>query len=142
MWHACSQPIIGVSLLGDVPVDLDRVYRRCAACLSPMIPSSVKLAHIPPCFCCSRLQQISEAALKDNFDVVYQLLEEMLDSGSPLTTEPNLLRDVVLPPSLLNKVLSITGVSRCVPFSILFCFESSIASLAQKADQISSALLA
>ncbi|KAG9104115.1 hypothetical protein FRC06_005419, partial [Ceratobasidium sp. 370] len=65
------------------------------------------------------LGDISPASLKDNFDVVYQasderslrLLEEMLDEGYPLTTESNTLRDIVLPPSLLNKILAATGVS-------------------------------
>ncbi|KAF9821050.1 hypothetical protein IEO21_01027 [Rhodonia placenta] len=56
--------------------------------------------------------QLSAETLKENFDVVYQLLEETLDSGGhPLTTSPNALRDIVLPPSLLNKVLSVAGVS-------------------------------
>ncbi|PIL36674.1 hypothetical protein GSI_00363 [Ganoderma sinense ZZ0214-1] len=56
--------------------------------------------------------QMSSETLKDNFDIVYQLLEETLDSGGhPLTTSPNALRDIVLPPSLLNKVLSVAGVS-------------------------------
>lgn len=72
---------------------------------------------------------LSAATLKDNFDVVYQvgafqldrmtgptdavqLLEETLDSiGYPNTTSPNQLRDIVLPPSLLQKVLSVTGVA-------------------------------
>lgn len=40
-----------------------------------------------------------------------QLLEEMLEEGYPLTTEANLLRDIVLPPTLLSKVLSAAGVS-------------------------------
>ncbi|KAF8609266.1 clathrin adaptor mu subunit [Ceratobasidium sp. AG-I] len=57
------------------------------------------------------LGEISPASLKDNFDVVYQLLEEMLDEGYPLTTESNTLRDIVLPPSMLNKILAATGVS-------------------------------
>ncbi|TFK74438.1 clathrin adaptor, mu subunit [Pluteus cervinus] len=50
---------------------------------------------------------ISAATLKDNFDTVYQLLEETLDSsGQPLTTSPNALRDIVLLPSLMSKLLS------------------------------------
>ncbi|CUA76835.1 AP-1 complex subunit mu [Rhizoctonia solani] len=57
------------------------------------------------------LGELSIASLKDNFDVVYQLLEEMLDEGYPLTTESNALRDIVIPPSLLNKILAVTGVS-------------------------------
>ncbi|KAJ7047782.1 Mu homology domain-containing protein [Mycena alexandri] len=55
---------------------------------------------------------LSAATLKDNFDVVYQLLEETLDSGGhPLTTSPNTLRDIVLPPSLLSKLLSVAGAN-------------------------------
>ncbi|EGO01564.1 hypothetical protein SERLA73DRAFT_120231 [Serpula lacrymans var. lacrymans S7.3] len=50
---------------------------------------------------------VNVATLKDNFDTVYQLLEETLDpSGHPLTTSPNALRDIVLPPSLLSKLLA------------------------------------
>ncbi|CAA7259490.1 unnamed protein product [Cyclocybe aegerita] len=55
---------------------------------------------------------LSAESLKDNFDVVYQLLEETLDSGGhPLTTTPNALRDIVLTPSLLNKLLSVAGAN-------------------------------
>jgi len=40
------------------------------------------------------------------------LLEETLDSiGYPNTTSPNQLRDIVLPPSLLQKILTVTGVT-------------------------------
>jgi AP-3 complex subunit mu len=39
-------------------------------------------------------------------------LEETLDSGGhPLTTSPNALRDIVLPPSLLNKLLNVAGAN-------------------------------
>ncbi|KAF7433124.1 hypothetical protein PC9H_005072 [Pleurotus ostreatus] len=55
---------------------------------------------------------VNAVTLKDNFDVVYQLLEETLDSGGhPLTTSPNALRDIVLPPSLLTKLLSVAGAN-------------------------------
>ncbi|KAI0314205.1 clathrin adaptor mu subunit [Amylostereum chailletii] len=55
---------------------------------------------------------ISAPTLKENFDIVYQLLEETLDSGGhPLTTSPNALRDIVIPPTLLTKLLAATGVS-------------------------------
>ncbi|KAF9535037.1 Mu homology domain-containing protein [Crepidotus variabilis] len=55
---------------------------------------------------------VSAATLRENFDTVYQLLEETLDSGGhPLTTSPNALRDIVLPPSLLNKLLSVAGAN-------------------------------
>ncbi|KAF5357655.1 hypothetical protein D9758_007443 [Tetrapyrgos nigripes] len=55
---------------------------------------------------------LSVATLRDNFDVVYQLFEETLDAGGhPLTTSSNALRDIVLPPSLLNKLLNVTGAN-------------------------------
>jgi hypothetical protein len=41
-----------------------------------------------------------------------KLLEECLDSGGyPLTTSPNALKDIVLPPSLFNKLLSVAGAN-------------------------------
>lgn len=56
--------------------------------------------------------EVTAPTLKDNFDIVHQLLEETLDAGGhPLTTSPNALRDIVLPPSLITKILSVTGVS-------------------------------
>ena len=56
--------------------------------------------------------EVTVPTLKDNFDIVHQLLEETLDAGGhPLTTSPNALRDIVLPPSLITKILSVTGVS-------------------------------
>ena len=74
------------------------------------------------------LGDVSASSLKDNFDVVYQvgisphrsginfhacakLLEEMVDDGYPLTTESSALRDIVLPPSFVNKILSVAGVA-------------------------------
>ncbi|KAG2146232.1 Mu homology domain-containing protein, partial [Suillus clintonianus] len=57
---------------------------------------------------------VSVATLKDNFDIVYQLLEETLDSsGHPLTTSPNVLSDIVLSPSLISKLLA--SVSPATP---------------------------
>jgi AP-3 complex subunit mu len=56
--------------------------------------------------------EVTAPTLRDNFDVVHQLLEETLDAGGhPLTTSPNALRDIVLPPSLISKILTATGVS-------------------------------
>jgi hypothetical protein len=35
----------------------------------------------------------------------------MLDEGYPLTMETNMLKDIVLPPSIVRKLLSAAGVS-------------------------------
>ncbi|KAG9306556.1 hypothetical protein G9A89_004753 [Geosiphon pyriformis] len=65
------------------------------------------------------LGEVSENTIKDNFDIVYQLLEEMMDYGYPLTTEPNALKDMIVPPTIMNKVISqvagVTNVGNNVP---------------------------
>jgi AP-3 complex subunit mu len=48
-----------------------------------------------------------ESAIKDNFSTVYQLLEEMVDYGYPLTTEPNSLKAMIRPPSVMAKLSSV-----------------------------------
>ncbi|KAH9032159.1 Mu homology domain-containing protein [Lactarius pseudohatsudake] len=59
------------------------------------------------------LGEVTAPVLRDNFDIVHQLLEETLDAGGhPLTTAPNALRDIVLPPSLPPSAkYSVTGVT-------------------------------
>lgn len=53
-----------------------------------------------------------EASVQENFATVYQLLEEMLDNGHPLITEPNALTSMVAPPNLAGRVLNyMTGKS-------------------------------
>ncbi|TQE06409.1 hypothetical protein C1H46_007908 [Malus baccata] len=39
------------------------------------------------------LGSLNEDVIKDNFVIVYELLDEMIDNGFPLTTEPNILRE-------------------------------------------------
>jgi AP-3 complex subunit mu len=60
-----------------------------------------------------------ESAVKENFSTVYQLLEEMVDYGWPLTTEPNALKAMIRPPSIMSKissaVFSNTNVSHELP---------------------------
>jgi AP-3 complex subunit mu len=51
--------------------------------------------------------------IESNYDIVAQLLNEMADDGFPFITEPNALRDVVLPPSLIGKLFStVTGLPK------------------------------
>ncbi|KAJ3417095.1 AP-3 complex subunit mu-2 [Chytridiales sp. JEL 0842] len=49
---------------------------------------------------------ISEQIVKDNFDIIYELLEELLDYGYPYITEPCILKDMIPPPSLLSTVIN------------------------------------
>lgn len=55
--------------------------------------------------------QVSETVIKENFVTVYQLLEEMMDDGFPLTTEPNALKEIVPPPTVLSKVINTMGAT-------------------------------
>ncbi|XP_069741387.1 AP-1 complex subunit mu isoform X1 [Narcine bancroftii] len=56
--------------------------------------------------------ECSEASIKDNVVIVYELLEEMLDNGFPLATESNILKELIKPPTILRSVVnSITGSS-------------------------------
>jgi len=49
--------------------------------------------------------KVSDFGIKQNFVTVYQLLDEMIDNGFPITTEISLLQDLVKPPqSLLQAV--------------------------------------
>ncbi|RIB24740.1 AP-3 complex subunit MU-1 [Gigaspora rosea] len=59
--------------------------------------------------------ELAELSIRDNFDIVYQLLEEMMDYGYPLTTEPNALKEMIVPPNIINKVISqVAGVTSVV----------------------------
>ena len=52
---------------------------------------------------------VQEETVKDNFATVYQILEEMMDFGIPLTTEPNALKAMIKPPSLASRITSAIG---------------------------------
>ncbi|CAM6088977.1 unnamed protein product [Calypogeia fissa] len=55
---------------------------------------------------------LNEDLVKDNFVLVYQILDEMMDGGFPLTTEPYILKERVAPPNLVSRVLNVvTGGS-------------------------------
>ena len=55
---------------------------------------------------------IDDELVKENFSTVYQLLEEMNDFGYPLTTEPNSLKAMIAPPTVLGKLAQLaTGTS-------------------------------
>ncbi|KAJ3271481.1 AP-3 complex subunit mu-2 [Terramyces sp. JEL0728] len=49
---------------------------------------------------------INDQILKDNFDIVYQILQEIIDNGEPYITEPCLLKQLVPPPTLLTRVIN------------------------------------
>ena len=84
---------------------------------------AVLAKEVPPLLVIELLQRVvdifveyfgaaSEGLIKDNFASVYQLLEEMLDNGNPLTTEPNALKAMIAPPSVMGRLQAVaTGKS-------------------------------
>jgi AP-1 complex subunit mu len=40
-------------------------------------------------------KELEEESVRDNFVVIYELLDEMMDNGYPQTTEQKLLRDFI-----------------------------------------------
>lgn len=55
----------------------------------------------------------SESIIKENYVVVYELLDEMLDNGFPLATESNILKELIKPPNILRALANtVTGKSK------------------------------
>jgi len=58
------------------------------------------------------LGEVNEDSLRQNFSTVYLLLDEMIDSGLPFTTELNSLESIIAPPSAIGKVVqAVSGSS-------------------------------
>ncbi|KAL5276547.1 AP3M2 family protein [Megaselia abdita] len=54
----------------------------------------------------------TETVIKDNYVVIYELLDEMLDNGFPFATESNILKELIKPPHILRTIAnSMTGKS-------------------------------
>ena len=52
------------------------------------------------------------AAIKEDYVIVYELLDEVLDAGFPLATEPNILKALIKPSSMLRAITNtVTGES-------------------------------
>ncbi|MED6137785.1 AP-3 complex subunit mu [Stylosanthes scabra] len=69
---------------------------------------------------------LNEDLIKDNFVIVYELLDEMIDNGFPLTTELNILQEMIAPPNIVSKVLSVvtgnsSNVSDTLPGATASC---------------------
>lgn len=84
---------------------------------------AVVQTEVPPLFVIEFLHRVvdtfteyfnscTEASIKEHVVIVFELLEEMLDNGFPLATEPNILRELINPPSIVRQVVNtVTGGS-------------------------------
>ncbi|KPI87087.1 putative adaptor complex subunit medium chain 3 [Leptomonas seymouri] len=67
------------------------------------------------------LAELSESTVRENFTIVYQLLQEMFDYGYPLTTELYALEELVPRPTLENRVrtmLDTPMVNKVLPMGV------------------------
>jgi len=72
---------------------------------------AVCMTEVPPLFVIEFLHRVVDT-IKDNYVVVYEVLDEMLDNGFPLATEANILKELIKPPNMLRDVVnSVTGKS-------------------------------
>ncbi|VDL61649.1 unnamed protein product [Hymenolepis diminuta] len=68
---------------------------------------------------------IAESTISENVVCAFELLDEMLDNGFPLTTESNILKEIIKPPKLLRSIAevvtgrSLGGVNATLPVSQL-----------------------
>lgn len=70
---------------------------------------------------------LTEDLIKDNFVVVYELLDEMMDNGFPLTTELNVLKDMIAPPNIVSRMLSVvTGGSSSMSTTLPIATASNV----------------
>lgn len=59
------------------------------------------------------LRELTEEAIRGNFVTVCQLLDEVIDNGAPLHTEPSALQELVMRPDRIKSmVASVTGASQ------------------------------
>lgn len=73
-------------------------------------------------------KELEEESIRDNFVIIYELLDEMMDFGYPQTTESKILQEWVYTVSparstLMIAVSSILDISRKNPTSSRFRFD-------------------
>ena len=56
------------------------------------------------------LHECTEQKIREKIVLIYEILEEMMDNGFPLATEPNLLKELIQPTNIVTDVIhNITG---------------------------------
>lgn len=110
------------------PSDLPPIISTPHYYLVPITHNSVYFvavlhSEVPPLFVIEFLHRVvelfgeyfgecNETRIKDNYVIVYELLEEMLDNGYPLATESNILKELIKPPSIVRSMVNVvTGDS-------------------------------
>lgn len=64
--------------------------------------------------------------VRKNFFVVYEMMDELVDGGMPLTTELNALTDMVKPPTMMGKVVAALTDNSIVTAKLPDCVTSRV----------------
>ena len=102
-------PIINIGKFYLINIYRDNVYLACTTTSETSPLSVIEFLHRVFDTFEEYFGSVEENTIKDNFSTVYQLLEEMMDYGFPLTTEPNALKAMIKPPSIVSRISSVMG---------------------------------
>src|ERR1700722_13780305 len=59
-------------------------------------------------------KELEEESIRDNFVVIYELLDEMMDFGYPQTTETKILQEYVFLQRVVGAILTFVAVCRYI----------------------------
>ena len=105
------------------PILLSTRYYLCSIYREGVYMLALITGEVPPLFALEFLHRaydvfvgyfgaVTPKTLTDNFSTAFQLLEEMLDNGYPMVTEPNALNSLVAPTTVLGSMAkALTGKS-------------------------------
>lgn len=72
------------------------------------------------------IENLKSLELRGNGVVLFQLLDEMMDNGFPLTTEPSVLKELILQTNLVSQVLRVVTRSLATLSSTLPSLATSL----------------
>ncbi|GAA6031737.1 hypothetical protein JCM8097_001960 [Rhodosporidiobolus ruineniae] len=87
-----------------------RYVAPVASDVDPLVPLTF-LTELYSVLCNYIAGPVTEASIKDHFDIVLALLQEMVSSGRPQLSQSSQLRDLVHPPSELLTKVALNAVS-------------------------------
>ncbi|CAK9019341.1 AP-3 complex subunit mu-1 (AP-3 adaptor complex mu3A subunit) (Adaptor-related protein complex 3 subunit mu-1) (Mu-adaptin 3A) (Mu3A-adaptin) [Durusdinium trenchii] len=102
-------PVLSMSNLNMINVFRDKLFLLCTVAEEVQPLLVVEFLHRVLDTFADYFSNVDEVVIKENFSMVYQLLEEMCDNGIPFITESNALREMVVPPSISNRIAAVVS---------------------------------
>uniref|UniRef100_A0A7S2RNC4 MHD domain-containing protein n=1 Tax=Mucochytrium quahogii TaxID=96639 RepID=A0A7S2RNC4_9STRA len=109
--NGCTNPLDVMPIIAAANVYMINVYRNdlfflCVVAeeVAPLLV--IEFLHRVHDIFTEYFSRVDEVTIKENFSTVYLILEEMCDNGFPFITEPNALLDMIVPPSISNRIVA------------------------------------